>query len=341
MDSALISTSSSTGKNSFWKTKDGKFGVAITVILGALGLWGLYHILPFLITLASNMLTFGLLCLAIFIIVYMVLDKDVRNFVWYLYKTLIRALRSLLVNTDPVGIIKTYIDHLRKQFEMLEQKIQELSGARKKLEDSIERTQDDLQNQMDLAKVAQKKGVSPAEIAVYTNQAGRDTESMKKYQAMLSKLTLLNNLLNDMRKACKVIILDKENQVKSMETEREAMNIGFNAFKSALSILKGDPDKRYYYDEAIEAIQNDISMKSGIIEQYVNETSEILQSVNLQNAAFEEKGQRLLDKWQKEGMPALLTDGNEKLGVTVPTSVKYEAVPVSGGGANAYKNLLK
>jgi hypothetical protein len=341
MDSSLIPSTSSMSKSSFWSTKDGKFGVGIAVIVAGLGLWGLYLVLPFLISLATNLLTFGLLCLALFVLIYIVLDKDVRTFTFYLYKTLVKALRRLLVNTDPVGIIKVYIDHLRKQFDLLEEKIRELSGARKKLEDSIARTQEDLENQLAKAKAAQKQRLSPAEIAIYTNQAGRDTDSIKKFQTLLSKLTLLNNLLNDMRKACKVIILDKENQVKSIEQERDAMNVGFSAFKSAVSILKGDPDKRYYFDESMEAIQNDISMKSGIIEQYVQETSEILQSVNLQNAAFEEKGMALLEKWQKEGMPALLTDGSEKIGNTIPASVQYEMVPAGNASDNKYSNILK
>jgi hypothetical protein len=344
MDSALLPSSTSGTKGSFWKSKEGKFGMGVTVLLGAGALYLLYLALPFLITLAQNTLQFALLCVALFALVYIVLDKDVRTFVWYLYKAGVRALRNLLINTDPVGIIENYIAHLRKQFTQLEEKIQLLSGARKKLEDAIERNKVALEDQLDQATAAQKKKLSAPEIAVYTNQAGRLKNGITKFQAMLTKLIMLYNLLNDIRKACKVIIADKENQVNQIKTERDTMNIGFSAFKSAVSILKGDPDKKYFYDEAMEAIQNDISMKSGIIDQYLVESGEILQSIDLQNASFEEKGSRLLEKWQKEGMAALLTDGSEKIpslsGMAI--SAQYEVVPsIADNGNNKYKSLLK
>ena len=344
MDSALLPSSTSGAKGSFWKSKEGKFGMGVTVLLGAGALYLLYLALPFLITLAQNTLTFALLCVALFALVYIVLDKDVRTFVWYLYKAGVRFLRNLLINTDPVGIIENYIAHLRKQFTQLEEKIQLLSGARKKLEDAIERNKAALENQMDQATAAQKKKLSAPEIAVYTNQAGRLTAGINKFQAMLAKLTMLYNLLNDIRKACKVIIADKENQVNQIKTERETMNIGFSAFKSAVSILKGDPDKKYFYDEAMEAIQNDISMKSGIIDQYLVESGEILQSIDLQNASFEEKGSRLLEKWQTEGIAALLTDGSEKMPslTGMPISAQYEVAPsMANDSNNKYKSLLK
>lgn len=342
MDSTLVPTSS---KGSFWSTKEGTWGKAVIGLLVIGGAWVLYQILPWLITLASNILTLAMLLLAIFVLVYMVMDNDVRTFVFYGYKSIIKALRRALINTDPVGIIETYIGHLRKQFTMLEEKIGQLSGARKKMEDAINRDKEELTNQMDLATTAQKKKLSPAEIAVYTNQAGRLTAGINKYQSLLTKLNLLYNLLCDIRKACKVIIADKENQVKQIKTERENMNIGFSAFKSAVSILKGDPDKRYFYDEAIEAIQNDISMKSGIIDNYISESAEILQSVDLQNASFEEKGSRLLEKWQTQGMAALLTDGSQSMpSITgMPVAAQYEVVPATKEGAsdNKYTNLLQ
>lgn len=342
MEPNLLGTSSTT-KSSFWDSKDGKWGKVIAVVLGAAALFGLYLLLPFLITLAQNMLTLALLGVSLFVLIYMILDKDVQTFVFYLYKSFIRATRTALINTDPVGIIKNYVSHLQKQFERLEEKIQELSGARKKLEDAIERAKEELGQQMGLATSAKKKGLSSAEIAVYTNQGGRLQEAIKRYSTMLNKLTGLNKLLNEMRKACKVIILDKTNQVKQIETERETMNVGFSAFKSAMSILKGDPDKKYWYDEAIENIQNDISVKSGIIEQYLVETSELMGTIDLQNSAFEEKGALLLEKWEKEGMPSLITDGSEKMPSTVPASVNYEvvSVPTDKLSGNKYKDMLK
>jgi len=331
-------------KTSFWKSKDGKFGMGVTAIIAAVGLYGFYLILPFLITLAANVLTLAALLLGLFVLVYIVMDKDVQNFVWYAYKAIIRALRRILINTDPVAIINVYISHLRDQFQKLEEKIRELFGARKKLEDSIERTKSDLEEQMSKATVLSKKSPGDPQITIYTNQAGRDESQIKRFTAMLQKLNSLSTLLSEMRKACQIIIADKTNQVKSIELERDTMGTAFSAFKSAVSILKGDPDKKYYFDEAMEAIQTDISTKSGIIESFLNETSDIMKDIDLQNSTFEERGNKLLEKWQTQGMPALLISTTENVKLQVPlSSAHYEvSEPVKrGSSSNKYTDSLK
>jgi hypothetical protein len=345
-DSSLLPSSpATTGVKSFWGRKEGKTGMIFAIgILAALG-YGLYQILPFLITLTKNLLTLSILGICLFVLVYLVMDSQVRTLVWYLYKSLMRALTGLFIQIDPVGIIESYIAHLRKQLESLGGRIAELSGARKKLSDAIDRAKEELDEQLNLAKTGQKKGLGAAEIAVYTNQAGRLKARIEKYQALLTKLETLYRILEKMEKAAKVVILDKTNQVEDIKTQRQEMRTGYNAFKSAMSILAGDPDKKVIFDQAMESIQNEISMKSGAMERFIEESGEVMQAIDLQNGAFEEKGMRLLEKWETEGLPLLLTDGSEHLdGVNQARPVDAKFVQVaketSKSGDNSYKDLL-
>jgi hypothetical protein len=112
-----------------------------------------------------------------------------------------------------------------------------------------------------------------------------------------------------------------------------------------MSILTGDPDKKVLFDQAMEAIQSDISMKAGAMECFVEESSEILQAIDLQNGAFAEKGMKLLEKWEKEGVPLLLTDGSEHASPLTSTTPAAESrVQVDKGEStdgNQYKDLLK
>ena len=342
-DSPLLP--SSAGMKSFWSRKEGKTGLIIGAgILGVVG-YGLYHLLPYLITMTKNLLTLSLLGICLFIIVYLVMDSQVRNLVWYLYKSLMRGITGLFIQIDPVGIIETYVAHLRKQLENLESQIETLSGAKRKLQDAIDRAKEDLDGQLNLAKAGQKKGLGAAEITVYTNQAGRLKTRIEKYQGLLAKLDTLYRILEKMDKAAKVVILDKTNQVEDIKTQRQEMRTGFNAFKSAMSILAGDPDKKVLFDQAMESIQNDISMKAGAMERFIEESGEVMQAIDLQNGAFEEKGMKLLEKWETEGLPLLLTDGSEKLNPldqSRPVDAKFVEVSKesSKSGDNSYKDLL-
>lgn len=346
VDSSLLpSTVSTTGMKSFWSRKEGKTGLVVgAAILGALG-YGLYNLLPYLITMTKNLLTLGLLGIALFILVFLIMDPQVRNLAWYLYKSIMKGITGLFIQIDPVGIIETYVAHLRKQLENLEGQIETLSGAKRKLSDAIDRAKTELDDQLNLAKAGQKKGLGAAEIAVYTNQAGRLKARIEKYQSLLAKLDTLYQILGKMDKAAKVVILDKTNQVEDIKTQRQEMRTGFNAFRSAMSILAGDPDKKVLFDQAMESIQNDISMKAGAMERFIEESGEVMQAIDLQNGAFEEKGMKLLQKWETEGLPLLLTDGSEKLNPldqSRPVDAKFVEVSkeASKTSDNSYKDLL-
>jgi hypothetical protein len=345
MDSPLSNSTLTTAKG-FWKTKDGKWGLMFLIPIVALSLWGLSAILPFLITLTTNIITLIGLVIALLGIVYVATDKQIRTTVFYAYKILIKSLRRLIVNSNPVAVLQVYIDRLNKKYETVKEQIRQLYGATQKLDDSIQRAQADMQEQLQMMAAAKRKDPKDISIGVYANQAGRDEKDIKDFQAMLTKLNSLKKFLTEMSKACQVVIADKTNEVKSITIKQEVMGRAWNAFASAWSVLKGDPDERAFFEEAMESIQSDISYKSGMIDSFIDESSDVLKDISLQNSAFEEKGNALLERWQKEGIPALLTDGSEKVNPlqqinAVPA--RYEVVDAAkeSGKSNKYSNLVK
>jgi DNA integrity scanning protein DisA with diadenylate cyclase activity len=339
-DGLLPSTVSATNTKSFWSRKEGKVGVLFAFGIGGVLLYALYRLLPFLIEMTQNLIQLALLGVVLFVIMFIILDPQVRNLAWYLYKAIMRWITGLFIQLDPVAIIETYVAHLRKQLEMLEDKIQTLAGARRKLKDAIDKAQEDMEEQLNLAKTGKKQGLDNAQIMVYTNQAGRLDASIQKFQNLLAKLETLYRILDKMKKNAGVVIMDYQNQVESIKQEREVIRTGFSAFKSAMSILSGDPDKKVLFDQAMEAIQNDISMKAGAMERFVEESSEIMQAIDLQNGAFEEKGMKLLEKWEKEGVPMLLTDGQSAAAASSTSAPKVTVSSSDGSDDNQYKSLL-
>jgi len=80
--------------------------------------------------------------------------------------------------------------------------------------------------------------------------------------------------------------------------------------KSAMNIIAGNSDKREMFDQALEAIADDVSLKIGEMERFMEMSSNFMQSIDLQNGVFEEEGLQLLEKWEKEGVSLIL--GGEK-----------------------------
>src|SRR5690606_37829910 len=113
-----------------------------------------------------------------------------------------------------------------------------------------------------------------------------------------------------MHENSEILLEDIKDQVAVKEQERKAIHASHSAMKSAMNIIAGDKDQRYMFDTALEAIADDVSQKVGEMERFMDMSSSFMDSVDLQNGVFEEKGLEMLEKWEKEGVSLIL--GREK-----------------------------
>ncbi len=90
--------------------------------------------------------------------------------------------------------------------------------------------------------------------------------------------------------------------------ESRAIKAGYSAMRRAMSIIKGDPDKKQIFDMATEAIVDDVSNKIGEMERFIEISGSFIDSVDLQNGVYEQEGLALLEKMEKEGVSFLLGD---------------------------------
>jgi hypothetical protein len=120
----------------------------------------------------------------------------------------------------------------------------------------------------------------------------------------------LYRVLLKMYENSEIMLEDIEDQILVKEKERKAIRASHSAMKSAMNIIAGNSDKREMFDMALEAIADDVSLKIGEMERFMEMSNSFVQSIDLQNGVFEEEGLELLEKWEKEGVSLLL--GNEK-----------------------------
>jgi len=143
-----------------------------------------------------------------------------------------------------------------------------------------------------------------------SRQAGRLQESNIKLTDLYRKMEILFKVLNRMYQSSEVLAEDITDQVKLKDQERAAIHASHSAMRSAMSVIKGDKDQRALFDEALEHMADDISLKVGEMEQFMEISENFMSSVDLQNGMFEEEGIKMLEKWEKDGVSKLL--GKEK-----------------------------
>ena len=329
---------------SFWEKPEGKTGFLFAAgALGALG-FGLYKILPFLIAIASNTLYLAGLLMALGALIYMILDPKVRNLVFYMYKSVMRWITGLFVQIDPIGILETYIGELRTNLAKMDKQIGLLRGQMRKLKDIIDQNQREIKNNISLANQA-KQTEKDAMMILKTRKAGRLQESNMRLEDLYKKMEILYRVLSKMFDSSEILLEDVIDQVQVKKQEREAIRASHSAMKSAMNILSGNSDKRYLFDQAMEAIADDVSMKIGEMERFMDLSSNFMDSIDLQNGVFEEEGLIMLDKWEKEGVSLLLGKDKDLLvSDTATNKVDLDAPLTSSktaGQTNQYGDLFK
>jgi len=294
---------------SFWKRPEGKTGMLFMGLLGAGGLYGLYKVLPFLITIVENTLYLGILLAVLGALIYMVLDPKMRNLIFYMYKSFMRWITGIFIQIDPIGILKSYIDDLKDNLKKMNKQIAVLKGQMKRLQQIMYDNKKSINNNLKLASAAKekdKKGI----MILKSRKAGRLKESNMKLDELYKKMEILYRVLVKMYENSEILLEDIEDQVMVKEQERKAVRAGHSAMKSAMNIIAGNNDKKEMFDRALEAIADDVSMKIGEMERFMEMSNNFMDSIDLQNGIFEEEGLELLEKWENEGVSLIL--GNDK-----------------------------
>ena len=95
------------------------------------------------------------------------------------------------------------------------------------------------------------------------------------------------------------IIKETEIKVKLKETEYKIVKESSNALRTAISIFKGNPDKKFYFDESMEYIQDDMSKKLGEMKRAMDLSMDFINGVDVQNGILSDKGQKMLEAYNQ------------------------------------------
>jgi hypothetical protein len=104
---------------SFWDRPEGKTGMLFLLAGGIGAAFGLYLLLPFLITLVANTLYLVGLGVALFAVIYVLLNGTFQTLVKFGFKSLMRWITGIFVEIDPIGILRNFITQMKQQQESL------------------------------------------------------------------------------------------------------------------------------------------------------------------------------------------------------------------------------
>ncbi len=307
---------------SFWQRPEGVTGaIFLTALIGGGG-YLLYKFLPAIIGLVENTLYLGVLLVILAALVYVVIDPRMRNLIWYGYKSVMRWITGLFVQIDPIGILKSYVESLQDNLRKMSKQIGVIRGQMRKMKTLMQENQKEIEKSMQLASMAKKQG-KDEHVILNTRKAARLKETNERYAVLYKKMEVLYRILDKMYKNSEILLADTQDQVKLKEQERKAIRASHSAMRSARSVLSGDPDKRAMFDAALEQIADDVANKIGEMERFMELSSNVMESIDLQNGVFEEQGMKMLEEWEQKSTLLLLgenTSSDDQLDLNSPTA---------------------
>lgn len=327
-----------TTTKSFWQKPEGVTGALVLAGIG----FGLYTALPFIITLLANTLYAALLACTLGGLTYVALDTKFRTLVGYMYKTAMRGITGWFINLNPIAILESYIRDMQKSRTDMNTQVTNLRGQMKSLQSVIEKNKADKDANLKRAGKAQETGQKD-QVILQTRKAGRLEKSNMTLTALYTKLEMLYRALAKMYETSGIVLEDTIDEVDVKKREQAALTAGSNAFRSAMRIIAGDPDKKYMFDKAMEVLVDDIGAKVGEMERFMALSAKVIASVDLDNAICEDEGFKMLEKWQNEGTSILL--GNEKPLLIAKAQDSHDVLdlnaPIGTVKPNPYSEMLK
>jgi len=290
----------------FWEKPEGKTGAIFLVGIFALIAYavlsiGIGAIVAFGASLIGKIAIFGALALLIF----MAIDGKSRTVISYMYQSIMRKITSIFVTIDPIGILKNYVHDMEKNLKKLVKQIGGIKGQMRQLKTNVTTNNAEIEKNMSIARQAKKIG-DEKQLILSSRKAARLKESNVKYVALHKKLSVLYRVLTKMYTNSEILLEDTKDQVRVKEQEAKAIKASHSAMRSAMSIIKGDPDKRAMFDQAMGHITDDVANKVGEMEQFMEMSSDFMNSIDIQNGMFEEKGLKMLEEYEKKSTLMLL-----------------------------------
>ena len=310
---------------SFWSRPEGVTGLLF--LGGAIAGIGflLFKFSAAILAFATNTLGALITFLVIGAIIYMVLDPKMRALVSYMYKSIMRSITGMFVTIDPIGILKNYISDLEGNLSKMDKQIGILKGQMRKLKTMVEENNREINQNLMIAKKAKEQDNNQA-LMLASRKAARLEESNDKYTALHSKMAILYKVLSKMYSNSEILLEDTKDQVKVKEQEYKAIRASHSAMRSAMSIIRGDGDRKAMFDMALEAIADDVSSKVGEMERFMEMSSDFMNSIDLQNGVFEEQGLKMLEEYEKKSTLLLLggktTTSEDSLELKSPESIR-------------------
>jgi hypothetical protein len=305
---------------SFWKRPEGPFGMVALAALVIAGGYGLYKIMPYIVSLLTDTIHAVALAAVLVAILWLAVNPTFRTAISNLFQNTVRFFASWVVETDPIGILRNNLDDMKKAKYSLDQTLQRFSGSDERLQRSIAAKSDEINGLGRKAAKAEQMANAATdpmererlslERQTFLEQAGMLMQGVKQLQALEDQTSKMLKTFQHWSQIADSKIQRTENKVNFLAEQRKMILDAKATLGVGQQLLRGNPEQLKMVDMALDYLEDDTARTLGEIREFSRYTDKLLTDDQIESgAAADEAAAKFAEFNQK-----LLTSGNQSAG---------------------------
>jgi hypothetical protein len=239
-------------------------------------------------------------------ILFLAFNKEFRMLVGTLYMMGVRGLLGMIIKINPIAILEDTIKQMYKRIDDVEDKMGKLNGVRLKFKDKIKSKKKELVDCLARKDAAERQD-NKSIVVLESRQAVRLQDITQEYIDLSQSSENWYQTLSKIAEMAKLTAQDAENEVAIQKEKYEMVKDSHSAFKSAMSILRGDPDELARFNQAFEFVSKDIMDKVGEMDRVIYTTGGMIDKMDIDKEMYSIKGEDISKKYAELGIDALFT----------------------------------
>lgn len=288
-----------------WEKPGGTTGmIVLGVVVGAIAI-NITPIMNFIAAACASTLSAIGMAAALFLVLYCLFDPRIRNIGSTIYFMIMRKIEGLLVDYDPISIVKRKIMQMNNKIQEITDNMGKLRGLIDKSEKRIQDKKKQCDHDFQLLNKYKEAG-KVQDAAVYERQVTRLTEVIKNSETRLIQSKQWYEIMGKLKHQAELTVLDATNEVNERVEEWEMIKAQHKAFTSIVGIINGKDDQFSLFTRAMDHMADDISQKLGEMSFIIEETGGLMSKIDMDNLVMSDKANALLAQYNSGGLDAVL-----------------------------------
>lgn len=325
-----------------WEKPGGTTGmIVLGVVVGAIAI-NITPIMNFIAAACASTLSAIGMAAALFLVLYCLFDPRIRNIGSTIYFMIMRKIEGLLVDYDPISIVKRKIMQMNNKIQEITDNMGKLRGLIDKSEKRIQDKKKQCDHDFQLLNKYKEAGKAQ-DAAVYERQVARLTEVIKNSEARLIQSKQWYEIMGKLKHQAELTVLDATNEVNERVEEWEMIKAQHKAFTSIVGIINGKDDQFSLFTRAMDHMADDISQKLGEMSFIIEETGGLMSKIDMDNLVMSDKANALLAQYNSGGLDAVLLGSFAKQPIEhIPAeNVEYKEVDYVKANTKSIDNNQK